>query len=204
MTAKKFQSFYKDMDGISIPQPFCGGFVPFAWLINKGLDMHSWYREGRDRRRRHEEGSPGLLGEPLFLGVVVGIGIGCLTCNSWAEIVDKIPYILGLGIKMGAVMELIPRVTVRLSGSQAYQRRHPQPYRPQIQGRRRPEYRYEPRACHRPSDHTRGVAPSHPRDPAPRRRASGQPVPPARVACRVCSMCFPSCFPSPRAMWSRP
>ena len=28
------------------------------------------------------------------------------------EIVDKIPYILGLGIKMGAVMELIPRVTV--------------------------------------------------------------------------------------------
>lgn len=54
----------------------------------------------------------GLLGEPLFLGVVVGIGIGCLTCNSGSEIVDKIPYILGLGIKMGAVMELIPRVTV--------------------------------------------------------------------------------------------
>ena len=51
----------------------------------------------------------GLLGEPLFLGVVVGIGIGCLTCNSGSEIVDKIPYILGLGIKMGAVMELIPR-----------------------------------------------------------------------------------------------
>ena len=54
----------------------------------------------------------GLLGEPLFLGVIVGIAIGCLTCRSWAEIVDKIPYILGLGIKMGAVMELIPRVTV--------------------------------------------------------------------------------------------
>ncbi|MDE7147329.1 MAG: PTS sugar transporter subunit IIC, partial [Duncaniella sp.] len=33
MTAKKFQAVYKDMDGISIPQPFCGGFVPFAWLI---------------------------------------------------------------------------------------------------------------------------------------------------------------------------
>ncbi|MDE5669328.1 MAG: PTS sugar transporter subunit IIC, partial [Duncaniella sp.] len=44
--------------------------------------------------------------------VVVGVAIGCLTCKSWAEIVDKIPYILGLGIKMGAVMELIPRVTV--------------------------------------------------------------------------------------------
>ena len=41
-----------------------------------------------------------------------GIAIGCLTCKSSAEIVDQIPYILGLGIKMGAVMELIPRVTV--------------------------------------------------------------------------------------------
>ena len=53
-----------------------------------------------------------MLGEPLFLGVIVGVGIGCLTCSSWNEIVDRIPYILGLGIKMGAVMELIPRVTV--------------------------------------------------------------------------------------------
>lgn len=111
MTAKKFQTYYKDMDGISIPQPFCAGFVPFAWLINKGLDKIP----GIDKLEVDAEGLKkkfGLLGEPLFLGVIVGIGIGCLTCRSWAEIVDKIPYILGLGIKMGAVMELIPRVTV--------------------------------------------------------------------------------------------
>jgi PTS system galactitol-specific IIC component len=37
--------------------------------------------------------------------------IGALSCESWKEVVDKIPYILGLGIKMGAVMELIPRIT---------------------------------------------------------------------------------------------
>ena len=111
MTAKKFQSYYKDMDGISIPQPFCAGFVPFAWIINKGLDKIP----GMNRLEIDAEGLKkrfGLLGEPLFLGVVVGIGIGCLTCSSWSEIVDRIPYILGLGIKMGAVMELIPRVTV--------------------------------------------------------------------------------------------
>lgn len=111
MTAKKFQRFYKDMDGISIPQPFCAGFVPFAWAINKGLDKIP----GMSRLEIDAEGLKkkfGLFGEPLFLGVVVGIGIGCLTCKSWSEIVDKIPYILGLGIKMGAVMELIPRVTV--------------------------------------------------------------------------------------------
>lgn len=111
MTALRFQRFYKDMDGISIPQPFCAGFVPFAWAINKGLDAIP----GMKKLEIDAEGLKkkfGLLGEPLFLGVVVGVGIGCLTCNSWAEIVDRIPYILGLGIKMGAVMELIPRVTV--------------------------------------------------------------------------------------------
>ncbi len=111
MTAKKFQGYYKDMDGISIPQPFCAGFVPFAWAINKGLDKIP----GMEKLEVDAEGLKkkfGLLGEPLFLGVVVGVAIGCLTCTSWKEIVDKIPYILGLGIKMGAVMELIPRVTV--------------------------------------------------------------------------------------------
>lgn len=111
MTAKKFQGFYKDMEGISIPQPFCAGFAPFAWGLNKALDKIP----GIGRLEIDAEGLKkkfGLLGEPLFLGVIVGIGIGCLTCKSWQEIVDKIPYILGLGIKMGAVMELIPRVTV--------------------------------------------------------------------------------------------
>ena len=34
-TAPKFQKFYDKMDGISIPQPFCQGFMPFAILINK-------------------------------------------------------------------------------------------------------------------------------------------------------------------------
>ncbi|MDE5733655.1 MAG: PTS sugar transporter subunit IIC, partial [Duncaniella sp.] len=111
ITARKFQTFYKDMAGISIPQPFCAGFVPFAWAINKVLDLIP----GMDRLEIDAEGLKkkfGLLGEPLFLGVVVGVVIGCLTCTSGAELVDQIPYILGLGIKMGAVMELIPRVTV--------------------------------------------------------------------------------------------
>ncbi|MCH5232237.1 MAG: PTS sugar transporter subunit IIC [Muribaculaceae bacterium] len=111
MTAKKVQMFYKDMDGITIPQPFCAGFAPFAWGINKCLDkipgVNKIDIDAEGMKRKF-----GLLGEPLFLGVIVGMLIGCLTCSSWKELVDKIPYILGLGIKMGAVMELIPRVTV--------------------------------------------------------------------------------------------
>ena len=111
MTAMKFQRFYKDMDGISIPQPFCAGFAPFAWGINKVLDkipaIEKLEIDAEGMKKKF-----GLLGEPLFLGVVVGVAIGCLTCSSWGEMIDRIPSILGLGIKMGAVMELIPRVTV--------------------------------------------------------------------------------------------
>ena len=110
MTAKKFQSFYPGMEGISIPQPFCQGFTPFAILIGKALDLIP----GFDKLNIDAEGMKkkfGLFGEPLFLGVIIGIAIGCFACESKEALVDGIPGILGLGIKMGAVMELIPRIT---------------------------------------------------------------------------------------------
>ena len=110
MTAPAFQKFYDKMDGISIPQPFCQSFVPFAIVINKLLDMIP----GFDKLNIDSEGMKkkfGLMGEPLFLGIVIGCGIGALGCSSWEEMVDNIASILGLGIKMGAVMELIPRIT---------------------------------------------------------------------------------------------
>ncbi|MGL4519875.1 MAG: PTS galactitol transporter subunit IIC [Phocaeicola sp.] len=109
-TAEKFQGFYDKMEGISIPQPFSAGFVPFAIVINKLLDKIP----GFDKLNIDAAGMKqkfGLLGEPLFLGILVGSGIGALACKDLSELVDKIPYILGLGIKMGAVMELIPRIT---------------------------------------------------------------------------------------------
>lgn len=42
-TAHRFQSYYKDMDGISIPQPFCAGFVPFTLAAN---DVHKATGDG--------------------------------------------------------------------------------------------------------------------------------------------------------------
>ncbi len=110
LTAKKFQNFYPGMEGISIPQPFVQGFMPFAIVIDKILD----FVPGINKINIDSEGMKkkfGLLGDPLFLGILVGCAIGCLACKNWDEIVDSIPKILGLGIKMGAVMELIPRIT---------------------------------------------------------------------------------------------
>ena len=38
LTADRFQKYYDNMDGISIPQPFCQSFTPFAIAINWLLD----------------------------------------------------------------------------------------------------------------------------------------------------------------------
>ena len=110
LTADKFQKYYDGMDGISIPQPFCQGFVPFALVINKILDKIP----GFDKLNIDAEGMKkkfGIMGEPLFLGVIVGCAIGALACKDSKELVNNIPPILGLGTKMGAVMQLIPRIT---------------------------------------------------------------------------------------------
>ncbi|MGN0853975.1 MAG: PTS galactitol transporter subunit IIC [Kiritimatiellia bacterium] len=109
-TAKGFQGYYRDMDGISIPQPFCQSFTPFAvainWLLDRipGLDRLDIDAEGMKRKF-------GLLGEPLFLGLVIGCAIGCLRCDSFAAVKASVPSILKLGVAVGAVMELIPRIT---------------------------------------------------------------------------------------------
>ena len=103
MTAPAFQKFYDKMDGISIPQPFCQSFVPFAIVINKLLDKIP----GFDKLNIDSEGMKkkfGLMGEPLFLGVVSGCCIGALARYD-------LPKVLMLGVQMGAVMELIPRIT---------------------------------------------------------------------------------------------
>ena len=100
--AEKFQKHY-DLDGISIPQPFCQSFMPFAIIFNKALD----YIPGFSKLDIDAEGMKkkfGVLGEPLVLGVIVGMLIG------WAAQLD-IKKVLFLGVTMGAVMELIPRIT---------------------------------------------------------------------------------------------
>lgn len=102
ITAPKFQKYY-DLDGTSIPQPFCQSFMPFAVVINKLLDKIPGFSrldvdaEGLKRKF-------GVFGEPLLLGVIVGILIGVAAHFD-------VKMVLTLGVTMGAVMELIPRIT---------------------------------------------------------------------------------------------
>ena len=102
LTAEKFQKYY-DLDGISIPQPFCQSFTPFAICFNKLFDLIPGFSK-LDIDAEGLKKKFGVLGEPLVLGVIVGALIG------WAAELD-IKKILFLGVTMGAVMELIPRIT---------------------------------------------------------------------------------------------
>src|SRR5574344_1616611 len=103
LTADKFQCYYGNLDGISIPQPFCQSFVPFAlcinWLLDKipGFDKLDIDADGLKKKF-------GVLGEPLVLGVIVGVLIGLVAKQD-------VKGVLFLGVTMGAVMELIPRIT---------------------------------------------------------------------------------------------
>ena len=102
ITAPKFQKYY-DLDGISIPQPFCQSFMPFAVVINKLLDKIPGFSRldvDADGLKRKF----GVFGEPLLLGVIVGILIGVAAHFD-------VKMVLTLGVTMGAVMELIPRIT---------------------------------------------------------------------------------------------
>jgi len=138
LTADRFQGYYDNMDGISIPQPFCQSFTPFAVLINKGLDLIPGFSK-LDVDAEGLKKKFGVLGEPIVLGVIVGALIGAAAhfgdfsdleayrlkleaalqetnpqgvvtmTDVWVKYILK--DILFLGVTMGAVMELIPRIT---------------------------------------------------------------------------------------------
>ena len=104
MTAEKFKEFYgKDMEGISIPQPFVQSFTPFAIVIGKVLDKIPGFSK-LDIDAEGLKKKFGVLGEPIVLGVIVGVLIGVLARLD-------VKMVLALGVTMGAVMELIPRIT---------------------------------------------------------------------------------------------
>ncbi|TDE71646.1 PTS sugar transporter subunit IIC [Streptococcus vicugnae] len=101
---KKMEDFYgQDLEGISIPQAFCVSFIPFAiitnWIIERIPGLNKIDLDAKKMQERF-----GILGEPLFLGVIIGILLGLLAHYSVAQM-------LTLGITMSAVMVLIPKIT---------------------------------------------------------------------------------------------
>ncbi|KZL39370.1 PTS galactitol transporter subunit IIC [Secundilactobacillus collinoides] len=101
---KKVEKFYgKDLEGISIPQAFCVTFIPFAWAINWIIErIPGLNKVDLDAEKLQKKF--GILGDPIFLGVIIGILLGALAHYPVAKT-------LQLSIILSAVMVLIPRIT---------------------------------------------------------------------------------------------
>ncbi|MTV82706.1 PTS galactitol transporter subunit IIC [Secundilactobacillus folii] len=101
---KMVEKFYgKDLAGISIPQAFCVTFIPFAWAINWIIErIPGLNKVDLDAEKLQKKF--GILGDPIFLGVIIGILLGALAHYPVAKT-------LQLSIILSAVMVLIPRIT---------------------------------------------------------------------------------------------
>jgi len=102
-TAKRIQEFY-NLPGISIPHGWAVTSVPIIWAVNWVVDRIPGLRdihwdEGTIREKW------GIIGEPLFLGPVLGVIVGALG-GLWREPAK----LLTLGITIGTAMILIPKI----------------------------------------------------------------------------------------------
>lgn len=101
---KMVEKFYgDDLKGISIPQAFCVGFIPFAivvnWIMERIPGVNKIDVDAEKLQKRF-----GILGDPILLGVIIGILLGVSAYYNVAKT-------LQLSIILSAVMVLIPRIT---------------------------------------------------------------------------------------------
>ena len=104
-TAKAVQSFYK-LPGISIPHLTTAPGVPFAivtnWIIDKIPGVKDWKADPDTIQKKM-----GVFGEPVVLGLIIGLVLGIMGYYNDEQAVVKI---LQTGINLAAVMLLLPRM----------------------------------------------------------------------------------------------
>lgn len=94
------------LPGVSLPHGFTTAYAPIAmlfnWILDKipGVNKISFDIEKMQKRF-------GVFGEPILVGTVLGIVIGAVAGYD-------IPAILQLGINLGAVLVLIPKMAALL------------------------------------------------------------------------------------------
>jgi len=104
-TAKAVQDFYK-LPGISIPHLTTAPGVPFAiftnWLLDRIPGVKNWKADPETIQKRL-----GVFGEPVILGLVIGLVLGGLGFYNADQSTVKI---LQTGMSLAAVMMLLPRM----------------------------------------------------------------------------------------------
>jgi len=107
-TAPGIQSFF-GMPGLSIPHGFSAAYVPVAiplnWVLSKIPGLKDLEADPDAIQRRL-----GVIGEPVILGLVIGIVLGLIAFFNPAALKDSIVKTLQTGINLSAVMLLLPRM----------------------------------------------------------------------------------------------
>lgn len=100
-TAPKVAEFY-GLDGISFPTGSAAAYgllgIPIGWVVSKIPRIRKWDVDPQTIQKRF-----GVFGEPMVMGIVIGMLLAALGGYS-------VPNILKLGMSMGGVMFLMPRM----------------------------------------------------------------------------------------------
>jgi galactitol PTS system EIIC component len=97
---------YNGLPGVSLPHGFSAAYAPIAFVINKILDfvpgINKINVDAEDLQEKF-----GVFGEPILIGTVIGLIIGVAAGYD-------LKGILNLGIIMGSVLVLIPKMAAML------------------------------------------------------------------------------------------
>lgn len=97
------------MPGVSLPHGFTAAFAPIAMFVNWVIDKIPVVRDiNLDVESMQKKF--GVFGEPLMVGTVIGIVIGCVAYLDLSDLSGSVTTILTLGVSLGAVLVLIPRM----------------------------------------------------------------------------------------------
>ena len=94
------------MPGVSLPHGFTAAFVPIAIVVDKIIDVIPGVKNINIDIEKLQKRF-GVFGEPMLVGTVLGIIIAALAGNN-------VQTVLQLGVTLGAVMVLIPKMAALL------------------------------------------------------------------------------------------
>ncbi|MTI55045.1 PTS galactitol transporter subunit IIC [Geosporobacter ferrireducens] len=97
---------YNGLPGVSLPHGFSAAYVPIALVINKLIDMIPGIKNIKADPETLQKRF-GIFGEPMIIGSILGLAIGAFAGYDFKAI-------LNLGVTMGAVLILIPKMAAML------------------------------------------------------------------------------------------
>ena len=94
------------MPGVALPHGFTAAFVPIAIVVDKIIDVIPGVKNINIDIEKLQKRF-GVFGEPMLVGTVLGIIIAALAGNN-------VQTVLQIGVTLGAVMVLIPKMAALL------------------------------------------------------------------------------------------